>query len=341
MKAERANPGGSIKDRIGLSMIEDAERRGVLGPGQHDRRADVGQHRHRAGDGRRRQGLPADPRHARVDVDRAPPPDGRLRRAARADAARDGHEGRDRACRRSSSRETHGAWMPQQFENPANIEVHRHATAAGDPARLPRGRRLPDHRRRHRRPHHRRQRGAQGALSRACRRSPSSPPKSAVISGGEPSPHRLQGIGAGFVPANLHTDDARRRDPGQRGGRPTRTPCAPRQEEGIFVGPSSGAALAAVAQKLPDLPDGSTRADLLLRHGRALLLGRGPVLGRWRRGERCRPLHHATRGRGDVAPADPSRTIGRSDAVIKLDHIDTARWPRRWPGWRQPSVTPS
>ena len=65
IKSERANPGGSIKDRIALAMIEDAERAARLKPGGDDRRADLGQHRHRPGDGRRGQGLQADPGHAR------------------------------------------------------------------------------------------------------------------------------------------------------------------------------------------------------------------------------------------------------------------------------------
>src|SRR6185295_13219787 len=80
--------------------------------------------------------------------------------------------------------------------------------------------------------------------------------KSAVISGGEPSPHRLQGIGAGFLPANLHTatlDGAIQVS--EEDAYELTVRCA--REEGIFVGPSSGAALAAVAQKLPDVPDGS------------------------------------------------------------------------------------
>jgi cysteine synthase A len=82
------------------------------------------------------------------------------------------------------------------------------------------------------------------------------PEKSPVISGGVPGPHRLQGIGAGFVPANLHlaTIDGviqvSEEDAYAYAVRVAR-------EEGIFVGPSSGAALAAVAKKLPDIPDGS------------------------------------------------------------------------------------
>jgi cysteine synthase A len=82
------------------------------------------------------------------------------------------------------------------------------------------------------------------------------PEKSPVISGGKPSPHKLQGIGAGFVPHNLHLDvldgviEVSEEDAFAYAVRVAR-------EEGIFVGPSSGAALAGVAQKLPDIPDGS------------------------------------------------------------------------------------
>ena len=82
------------------------------------------------------------------------------------------------------------------------------------------------------------------------------PAKSPVISGGDPSPNKLQGIGAGFIPVNLHTDtldgviQVSEEDAFGYSIRAART-------EGIFVGPSSGASLAAVAQKLPDLPDGA------------------------------------------------------------------------------------
>ncbi len=83
------------------------------------------------------------------------------------------------------------------------------------------------------------------------------PAKSPVISGGDPSPHKLQGIGAGFLPANLHRDtldgtiQVSEEDAFGYAVRVART-------EGIFVGPSSGASLAAVAQKIADLPDGAT-----------------------------------------------------------------------------------
>ena len=86
IKSERANPGGSIKDRIALAMIEDAERSGKLQARRHDHRADLRQHRHRPRDGRRGQGLQADPRHAREHEHRAPPADARLWRELRSHA---------------------------------------------------------------------------------------------------------------------------------------------------------------------------------------------------------------------------------------------------------------
>jgi cysteine synthase A len=82
------------------------------------------------------------------------------------------------------------------------------------------------------------------------------PDASPVISGGDPSPHPIQGIGGGFIPKNLHTDilDGVIRVNGDEAFEMAR--CAAK-EEGIFVGISSGASLAAIRKKLPDLPTGS------------------------------------------------------------------------------------
>ena len=82
------------------------------------------------------------------------------------------------------------------------------------------------------------------------------PTLSPVISGGQPGPHPIQGIGAGFIPSNLHTqviDGAIQVDPADAKEMARR--CA--REEGILVGISSGATLAAIASKLPELPAGS------------------------------------------------------------------------------------
>jgi cysteine synthase A len=151
---------------------------------------------------------------------------------------------------------TPGAWMPQQFENPANLEVHRRTTAEEVLRDFPEGfdvlitgvgtgghitavSELLKER-----------------LGGRVKTFAVEPAKSAVIGGGSPSPHRIQGIGAGFIPANLHTSaldgtiEVTEEEAFAMAVRAAR-------EEGIFVGPSSGASLAAVAKKLPELPAGA------------------------------------------------------------------------------------
>ena len=116
--------------------------------------------------------------------------------------------------------QTPGAWIPQQFENLANIDIHIRTTAQEILADFPDGVDL-------------------------------------LITGGSPAPHPIQGIGAGFVPKNLHTDlldgviqveAETAREFARRSAR----------EEGLLVGISSGATLAAIASKLPELPPGAT-----------------------------------------------------------------------------------
>jgi cysteine synthase len=152
--------------------------------------------------------------------------------------------------------QTPGSWMPQQFENPANIEVHARTTAQEILADFPDGIDVLIT-----------GVGTGGHLSGVAQVLKVKWPKlkvfavepaaSPVISGGTPAPHPIQGIGAGFVPKNLHTDlldgviqvDAEpAREYARRSAR----------EEGLLVGISSGATLAAIAQKLPELPAGST-----------------------------------------------------------------------------------
>jgi cysteine synthase A len=151
---------------------------------------------------------------------------------------------------------TPGAWIPQQFENPANIDVHMLTTAQEILADFPGGidALITGV-------------GTGGHISGCAKVLKShwpqlkvyavEPSASPVISGGAPAPHPIQGIGAGFIPANLKTElldgviqvDA---EPAREYARR----CA--AEEGILVGISSGATLAAIAQKLPDLPAGAT-----------------------------------------------------------------------------------
>jgi cysteine synthase A len=150
---------------------------------------------------------------------------------------------------------TPGAWMPQQFENPANIEVHTRTTALEILADFPEGLDAiitgvgtGGH--------------ITGVAQVLKKHWPKlqvfavEPSQSPVISGGAPSPHPIQGIGAGFIPKNLHTElldgviqvDA---EPAREMARRSAA------EEGMLVGISSGATLAAIAQKLPELPAGA------------------------------------------------------------------------------------
>lgn len=256
MKAERANPGGSIKDRIGLSMIEDAERRGLITRGESTIIEPTS--------GNTGIGL------AMVAAVRGYPlilvmPESMTLERRRLMAAYGAQleltpkeQGMKGAIARATelAEQTDGAWIPQQFENPANPAIHEHTTAAEILADFPdgidflitgvgTGGHIT---------------GVSEVLKKSFPEMKTfavEPAKSPVISGGEPSPHRLQGIGAGFVPENLHTAtldgtiQVSEEDAYAYAVRSAR-------EEAIFVGPSSGASLAAVAQKLDDIPDGST-----------------------------------------------------------------------------------
>ncbi len=254
MKAERGNPGGSIKDRIGVAMIEDAERRAVISSDSlivepTSGNTGVGLAIAAAVKGYRL--LLVMPES--MSIERR-----RLFAVYGADLELTPREqGMKGAIERAAEivASTPGAWMPQQFENPANVEIHRLSTAAEILADFPDGidfliTGV----------------GTGGHISGVSEvlkeHFPSlqtfavEPEKSSVISGGAPSPHRLQGIGAGLEPRNLHRDTldgaitVTEQDAFAYAVRVAR-------EEGIFVGPSSGAALAAVAKKLPEMPDGS------------------------------------------------------------------------------------
>ncbi len=151
---------------------------------------------------------------------------------------------------------TPGAWMPLQFDNPANVDVHARTTAqeilndfGDDPldyliTGVGTGGHLT---------------GCAEALKAqwpAMKAYAVEPTLSPVISGGQPAPHPIQGIGAGFIPTNLHTqsiDGAIQVDPADAKDMARR--CA--TEEGMLVGISSGATLAAISQKLADVPAGS------------------------------------------------------------------------------------
>ena len=255
LKSERANPGGSIKDRIALAMVEDAEASGQLKPG----------------------GTIVEPTSGNTGIGLAMvaavkgytlvlvmPESMSLerRRLMLAYGATFDLTPKEKGMKGAIERATEivettqGAWMPSQFENPANVAVHGRTTAmeilsdfADDPidvmiTGVGTGGHLT---------------GCAEELKRhwsAMKAYGVEPAASPVINGGAPGPHPIQGIGAGFIPGNLHTNaidgaiTVEAEDAKEMARRAAR-------EEGMLIGISSGATLAAIAKKLPELDAGS------------------------------------------------------------------------------------
>lgn len=254
MKLERANPGGSIKDRIALAMIEDAERLGLLTPDSviiepTSGNTGIGLAMVAAVKGyklvlvmpesmsiERRRVLAA----YGATFDLTPREGGMHAAIARA------HE---------LVAATPNAWMPQQFDNVANIRVHAETTAREIADDFPEGL-----------DYLITGVGTGGHISGCSAvlkmKFPNlvvlavEPEKSSVIAGGAPGPHRIQGLGAGFLPANLILDALDGTIAVSEEDAYAYTQRAAK-EEGIFVGISSGASLAAVAQQLPSMRDGA------------------------------------------------------------------------------------
>lgn len=255
IKSERANPGGSIKDRIALAMIEDAERSGALQPGGTIVEPTSGN----TGIG---LAMVAAVKGYKLVLVMPESMSLERRRLMLAYGATFDLTPREKGMKGAIERgleivsTTPGAWMPQQFENAANIDVHVRTTAqeilndfrdapidvlitgVGTGGHIT---------------------GCAEALKRSwpgLQVFAVEPTLSPVISGGQPGPHPIQGIGAGFIPANLHTqsidgviqvDPADAKEMARRAAR----------EEGMLVGISSGATLAAIAAKLKELPEGT------------------------------------------------------------------------------------
>ena len=251
LKLERANPGGSIKDRIALSMIEDAERRGVIGKGSVIVEPTSGN----TGIGLAMVAAVKGYRAILVMPDSMSVERRRLMTAYGAELVLTPKEqGTKGAIAKAEeiAAATPKAWIPQQFENPANLEIHRRTTAQEILRDFPEGL-----------DYLITGVGTGGhitAVSEVLKKTMKGlktfavePAKSTVLSGGTHTPHKIQGIGAGFVPANFHADvvdgyiQVTEEDAFAFAQRAAR-------EEGIFLGVSSGAALAAVAKKLPELP---------------------------------------------------------------------------------------
>ncbi len=253
-KQERVNPGGSIKDRIALSMVEDAERRGLIASGSvivepTSGNTGIGLAFVCAVKGYRL--ILCMPESFSLERRR-------LMTAYGAELELTPRElGMKGAIARAEELhgEIPGSWIPMQFDNPANVEVHRRTTADEIIRDFPDGLDYII--------------GGVGTgghitgcaealkpLWSKLKVFAVEPTLSPVLSGGSHSPHPIQGIGAGFVPGILRADllDGIVQVAPEAAVEYTRR-CA--REEGVLIGVSSGAALAAVAQKLPEMPDGA------------------------------------------------------------------------------------
>ncbi|CAN7541402.1 cysteine synthase A [Rhizobacter sp. LjRoot28] len=255
VKSERANPGGSVKDRIALAMVEAAEQDGRLKPGGTIIEPTSGN----TGVGLAMVAAVKGYRLVLVMPESMSIERRRLMLAYGASFELTPREkGMNGAIARAAElvAQTPGAWMPQQFENPANIDVHVRTTAAEIAADFPSGldALITGV-------------GTGGHITGCARHLKSLWPKlkvyaveptaSPVISGGKPGPHPIQGIGAGFIPRNLDTEllDGVIQVEAEAAKEMARRSA---REEGLLVGISSGATLAAIAQKLPELPNGAT-----------------------------------------------------------------------------------
>ena len=254
IKSERANPGGSIKDRIALSMVEEAEKSGKLARGGTIVEPTSGN----TGIGLAMVAAVKDYPLILVMPDSMSVERRRLMLAYGAKLVLTPRaEGMKGAIAKAMEivAATPGAWMPQQFENPANVAVHERTTAREILADFPEGldALITGV-------------GTGGHITGCARvlkkQWPSlkvfavEPTASAVISGGTHSPHPIQGIGAGFIPKVLDVAllDGTIQVEAEAAKEMARR-CA--REEGILVGISSGATLAAISQKLPQLPKGA------------------------------------------------------------------------------------
>lgn len=255
VKSERSNPGGSIKDRIALAMIEDAEASGALKPGGTIIEPTSGN----TGIGLAMVAAVKGYKLILVMPDSMSIERRRLMLAYGASFdLTDRAKGMKGAIERATElvEQTENSWMPSQFDNESNWKIHVRTTAqeiladfkdapidvmitgVGTGGHLT---------------------GCAEELKRhwsGMKAYGVEPELSPVINGGQPGPHPIQGIGAGFIPANLHTQSIDGAIPvDAEAAKEMARRCA--REEGILVGISSGATLAAIAKKLPELPAGS------------------------------------------------------------------------------------
>lgn len=255
IKLEKTNPGGSIKDRIGLSMVEDAEKRGILKSGSVIIEPTSGN----TGIG---LAMVAAVKGYRIILVMPESMSIERRKIMSAYGAEFELTPREKGMKGAIEKakelagQIAGSWIPSQFDNPANVEVHKETTAKEIIADFPEGidyliSGV----------------GTGGHISGVAevlkKKWPNlkvfavEPELSPVISGGQPGPHPIQGIGAGFIPANLYKDlldgviQVSKDEAFSYAQKAAKT-------EALFGGISSGATLAAIAKKLPEIPKGST-----------------------------------------------------------------------------------
>lgn len=268
VKVEKTNPGGSIKDRIALSMVEDAEKRGILKEGSviiepTSGNTGIGLALVAAVKGYRLiltmpESMSIERRKVLIalgaELDLTPKEKGMKGAITRAEEL---------------AAENENSWIPLQFDNPANVAVHRDFTAQEIINDFPdgidyliTGVGTGGH--------------ITGVAEVLKQKFPNikvfavEPEGSPVIGGGQPGPHVIQGIGAGFIPANLNTDlldgtvEIAKEEAFEYAQKAAK-------EEGLFVGISSGASLAAVAKKVRELPKGSRILTFSYDHGERYL----------------------------------------------------------------------
>lgn len=253
-KLERANPGGSIKDRIGLAMIEDAEKKGLL-------KADTIIIEPTSGNTGVGLAIAAAVKGYKLIIVMPESMSLERRRLLAVYGAQMELTPREKGMKGAIERAneiaaaTPNSWIPQQFENPANVEVHKNTTAQEILADFPDGL-----------DYLITGVGTGGHITGVAEvlkaKFPNlkvfavEPTASPVISGGAPGPHPIQGIGAGFIPKNLNTAlldgtiQVTKEEAFEYAQRAAR-------EEGLFIGISSGASLAAVAKKLQEAEKGA------------------------------------------------------------------------------------
>lgn len=255
IKLERANPGGSIKDRIALAMVEDAESKGLLTKDSVLIEPTSGN----TGIG---LAMVAAVKGYRLILVMPESMSVERRKIMSSFGAEFELTPREKGMKGAIEKAQElaagitGGWIPSQFDNPSNPDVHKNTTAQEIIQDFPEGVDYlitgvgtGGH--------------ITGVAEVLKEKWPSikvfavEPELSPVIGGGQPGPHPLQGIGAGFIPANLNTDlldgtisvsKDESFEYAQKAGK----------EEGLFVGISSGATLAAIAKKIPEIPEGAT-----------------------------------------------------------------------------------